>query len=69
MRAEDLLRQGQLKDALAALSEQVRAKPANADLRVFLFQLLVVLGQWNRAKTQLEIAVELDASVTPMVMV
>ena len=69
MSAEKLLQQGELKAALAALSEQVRAKPANADLRVFLFQLLAVLGQWDRARTQLEIAVELDSSVAPMVMV
>jgi len=69
MNAETLIQQGELKAALAALSEKVRAKPADASQRVFLFQLLAVLGQWDRARTQLEMAVELDASVTPMVMV
>lgn len=69
MSAEKLLQQGELKAALAALSEQVRARPADAALRVFLFQLLAVLGQWDRARTQLEMSAELDASVTPMLMV
>jgi len=69
MSAEQLVQKGELKAALAALSDQVRAKPANGDLRVFLFQLLAVLGQWDRARTQLEMAGDLDSSVAPMVMV
>jgi type VI secretion system protein ImpE len=61
MQAEELLRAGQLEDALAALENQVRADPANAKLRVFLFQLLSVMGDWQRALTQLNVAAELDA--------
>ncbi len=67
MSAETLLQQGELNAALGALTEQVKAKPADAGLRVFLFQILVVLGQWDRARTQLELAGELDTSVAPMV--
>ena len=59
--AEELLRSGQLNEALAALESEVRADPANAKLRVFLFQLLSVLGDWERALTQLNTAAELDA--------
>ena len=33
------------------LQARVREKPADAALRVFLFQLLCVLGQWQRAST------------------
>ncbi|MHC4326995.1 MAG: tetratricopeptide repeat protein [Planctomycetota bacterium] len=61
VKAEELLRSGQLHEALAALESEVRADPANAKLRVFLFQLLCVLGDWERALTQLNTAAELDA--------
>lgn len=61
MQAEELLRAGQIKEALEALEGQVRSDPANAKVRVFLFQLLSVLGDWERALTQLNMAVELDS--------
>jgi len=61
MQAEDLLRAGQIEETLAALEGQVRADPADAKLRVFLFQLLAVMGDWNRALNQLNVAAELDA--------
>lgn len=60
--AELLLGQGRAAEALPALEAQVRARPADPALRVFLFQLLCVLGQWQRAMTQLNVAVELDAA-------
>jgi type VI secretion system protein ImpE len=65
-RAREALRAGELNAALAALQDQVRKDPANADLRVFLFQLLSVLGQWERAATQLEVAAQLDAKTLAM---
>jgi type VI secretion system protein ImpE len=65
-RARQALRAGELNVALAALQDQVRKDPANADLRVFLFQLLSVLGQWERAATQLEVAAQLDAKTLAM---
>jgi type VI secretion system protein ImpE len=48
------------------LQEDVRARPADAKLRVFLFQLLCVVGQWERALNQLTIASSLDASALAM---
>lgn len=60
--AEQYLHQGNLKEALANLQEQIRKDAANPKLRVFLFQLLVVLGEWQRALTQLQVLEELDAS-------
>lgn len=62
MKAEELLGSGQLSEALAALESEVRADPANAKLRVFLFQLLCVMGDWGRAMNQLNTAAELDAA-------
>lgn len=64
--AERAVREGDLDAALADLQEQIRAAPAKAELRVFLFQLLSVMGQWDRAQTQLSVAAELDAGALPM---
>ena len=64
--AERAVRDGDLDAALRNLQEQVRQRPADAKLRVFLFQLLCVLGQWDRALTQLNTAAELDAQVLGM---
>lgn len=65
--AEQALRAGDLQAALKLLQEQVRAKPSDARLRVFLFQLLAVLGQWDRALNQLNVAGELDPAAFAMV--
>jgi type VI secretion system protein ImpE len=62
MQAEELLRAGQLGEALAALEAKVRADPSNDKVRVFLFQLLSVMGDWKRALNQLNVAAELDAA-------
>jgi type VI secretion system protein ImpE len=58
--AERSLKNGDPVEALAHLQEAVRANPSDAKLRVFLFQLLCVLGQWERALNQLKVASELD---------
>ncbi|MGF6349635.1 type VI secretion system accessory protein TagJ [Variovorax sp. W2I14] len=52
--------------ALKALSDEVRAKPSDSKHRVFMAQLLCVLGQWERALNQLTVAAELDALAVPM---
>jgi type VI secretion system protein ImpE len=64
--AEQSMRDGEPMLALQQLQEQVRANPADAKLRIFLFQLLAVLGQWERALTQLELASNLDLSALAM---
>jgi type VI secretion system protein ImpE len=65
--AEQALRDGDPHRALQLLQEDVRARPADARLRVFLFQLLCVVGAWERALNQLRVAGELDASTLAMV--
>jgi len=67
MLAEDSLRKGNLAESLAQLQDQVRKEPANAKSRVFLFQLLAVMGDWKRALTQLGVLGEMDASTLAMV--
>lgn len=64
--ATELLKANDLTGALKALQEAVRADPGNAKLRIFLFQLLCVLGDWKRAITQLKLCAELDAAALPM---
>jgi len=64
--AEATLKAGDPSAALQQLQEAVRAHPADARLRIFLFQLLCVLGQWERALNQLKVASGLDASAIPM---
>ena len=64
--AEQALKEGDTPRALKLLTEQVRAKPQDAKLRVFMFQLLCVLGQWERALNQLSVAAELDANALAM---
>jgi type VI secretion system protein ImpE len=67
--ARELLRDGEIDAAMKALQAQIRSEPANAKLRVFLFQLLCVNGNWDKARTQLELAGEMDAGTLGMVQV
>ena len=64
---QELLSAGDPAQALAALQAQVRESPGDAKLRVFLFQLLSVLGQWERAMAQLEVCGQLDHGTLAMV--
>jgi type VI secretion system protein ImpE len=58
--ADELLRAGDVDGARAALIEVVRAKPSDHTARMFLFQLLCVLGEWDKAKSQLAILAQLS---------
>ncbi len=65
--AEHVLDEGDLGLSLSKLMDKVRNDPSNVNNRVFLFQLLAVLGQWDRALTQLKVVGELDAITLLMV--
>ncbi|MFV0360829.1 type VI secretion system accessory protein TagJ [Tropicimonas sp.] len=65
-RAQDLLQANDLEGALDALQAQVKADPADPKLRIFLFQLLCVTGDWQRAVTQLKLCATMDPSAVPM---
>jgi type VI secretion system protein ImpE len=67
MSAIDALRNGDLSKALADLQSEVRASPDDPRHRVFLFQLLSVLGQWDRALSQLDVVLSLDPAAVAMV--
>ena len=60
MNAEEYIKAGQLDEALACAQDAVRKTPAEARPRVLLFQLFSVLGQWERALTQLNVLRDMD---------
>jgi len=55
MTPRELLNAGQLDEAVQALITQVKAKPADGSLRIFLFELLCFTGDLDRAEKQLEV--------------
>lgn len=65
--AEESIRAGRVDEALAELQAQVRRAPGDGKLRIFLFGLLSLRGQWERALTQLQVLGELDPKALPMV--
>jgi type VI secretion system protein ImpE len=60
------LKQGDIEGALAALQDRVRKAPDDPRLRVFLFQLLCVLGNWSRAIGQLKTCATLSPAMNDM---
>jgi type VI secretion system protein ImpE len=64
--AEFSLKSGDPAAALGQLQEQVRARPEDPKLRIFLFQLLCVVGKWERALNQLNVAAGLDPAALAM---
>jgi type VI secretion system protein ImpE len=66
MTPEEHLKTGDLAATLASLQDKVRSNPADAKLRIFLFQLLCVLGDWKRAINQLKLSAEMDETAMLM---
>ena len=52
---------------LKALQDQIRKEPQRADLRIFLFQLYCLLGEWGKAANQLNAIEELDKEADSLV--
>jgi type VI secretion system protein ImpE len=63
------LQSGDLEKALADLKAEIRNHPGKAELRIFLFQLLSVMGHWEKAMTQLNIAADLDSDALLMAQI
>lgn len=55
-----------LQDEVSRLQVLIRGDASNAKLRIHLFQLLCVLGNWQRALAQLQVCAQLDAKALPM---
>src|SRR6516225_4068521 len=70
MAAIDLAMKFSSADPLAHFDElrkMIQKQPQRSDLRIFLFQLYCVQGEWIKAGTQLDVLLELDPSSKPMV--
>ena len=70
MASIDLAMQFSSADPLAHFDElrrMIQKQPQRSDLRIFLFQIYCVQGEWIKASTQLDVLLELDASSKPMV--
>jgi type VI secretion system protein ImpE len=66
MSAYESLLSGDLGSALTALFDEVRNEPEQPRHRIFLFQLLSIVGEWDRALTQLNVARDLDPTAGVM---
>jgi type VI secretion system protein ImpE len=58
--ADELLREGDLAGARASLVGLVRASPDDQGARMFLFELLCVCGEWDKALAQLRAVAQLS---------
>lgn len=56
-----------LHGALAATREHVRNSPQDPKHRIYLFQLLCVSGEWDKARTQLDVLADLDDGALAMI--
>ena len=55
MKAERLLREGKLEEAIKVLGETLRDNPTDTRSRTFLFELLCFRGEYDRASKHLEL--------------
>jgi type VI secretion system protein ImpE len=64
MTAQECLAAGLPDQALIELQNEIRARPEDPKLRVFLFQLHCVLGNWPKALIQLQVIAGIDPDTT-----
>jgi len=66
MTAQELLKQAKPEEALERMQADIKKQPGDAGLRLGLFQLFVLTGQWTRALAQVQTAVSLDPALAPL---
>jgi type VI secretion system protein ImpE len=67
--ADDLLRTGDLDGARSALVEAARRNPGDISTRLFLFQLLAVIGDWEKSTKQLATLAQLSPEAQMLAVV
>lgn len=55
MNAGELYKAGQLQEAIAAQTQEVKSNPADQNKRLFLFELLAFAGNLDRCRKQLDV--------------
>ena len=58
--ADALLRKGDVVGARAALTDIVRSRPGDPKPRMFLFQLLALVGEWDKSRKALQTLAQLE---------
>jgi len=53
--AKEMLEAGDLRGAIAALTDEVKKNPTDTPRRIFLFELLCFAGEWDRAEKQIDV--------------
>jgi len=66
--ADELLRAGDLDGARAALVEAIKRAPNDQQGRIFLFQLLCISAEWDKAATQLRALAQISAEAQMLAM-
>ncbi|WP_159675045.1 type VI secretion system accessory protein TagJ [Andreprevotia sp. IGB-42] len=56
-----------LAEELGQIEARIRQKPNDADLRAHLFQILALLGDWQRAQAQLQLCLTLNPDAISLV--
>src|ERR1051326_2424981 len=67
--AKQFFDEGNLAGAIAAVTEEVKAKAVDTKRRTFLFELLCFAGDLERAGRQLDVIAQQDAMAEPAVQV
>jgi len=62
VKADELLRAGQLDEAIASLGVELRGNPADVQRRTFLFELLCFAGEHDRAEKQLDVPLSFEGT-------
>ncbi len=60
MEAKELIRAGKLGEARSQLVSEVRDRPGNAATRTLLFQVMALLGEWDKAERHLDVLAAQD---------
>lgn len=67
MDVKDYISTGNLQEALSAATSMVRQNPQDLNQRNLLWQLLCILGDWERADNQLDIIGSQNSEIDPRV--
>jgi len=60
MEARELIRAGKLGEARSQLVAEVKERPANPATRTLLFQVMTLLGEWDKAERHLDVLAAQD---------
>lgn len=69
MDSKELIKAGRLSEAREQLVKEVKSAPGDPGKRTLLFQVLSLLGEWDKASRHLDMIVSLDPSREEGVMV